>query len=108
MRKLPSFLMVIAFLVVNISTTAHAGCPDHVDCHETQLVESIASSSHNENNEQHGPCNFCACTSHGHSQMILAPIKTEYVLSSTNILRSLKDFSYFSQYYYPPTEPPKA
>lgn len=109
MKKLPAYIMVIALLVMNIASAAHADCVEGTVCGGIQAVVSIDDAGDHDSEKQNVACDCCAtCGGHHHHQAAFANGKVEHIAATSQTLHSQAGDSYFSQLHYPPSKPPKA
>jgi len=113
MKKLPAYIMVIALLVMNIASAAHADCAEGTVCGGIQAVVSIddaGNDSGDQDKEQrNAACDCCAtCGGHNHSQAVFFTGKAEHFATTSKMYNSQSGEDYFSQLHYPPSKPPKA
>jgi len=110
MKKLPAFIMVIALLVMNFASMAHAECEHAGGCGDTQIVKSIDDTSNQDGDTQQANCDCCATCSghHHHSHIAFMNSKADPIMASSQSLHSSNGDIYLSQLNYPPSKPPKA
>lgn len=104
MKKLPAYIMVVALLVANIASVAHAACPDGISIDGSQIVEAMDNGSNDSENKSAG-CDDCSCC---HSHASLSYMKAENLTSDNQAHNSWDSKNYFSQLNSPPFQPPKA
>jgi hypothetical protein len=114
MSRLFAFGIIVAFLVVNIASVAHADCTSDVNCAATQSVAVVdnAGDQHNDHqdDQKQAACDCCATCSghHHHSHMAYVNGKAEPIMASSQAAHSSEGATYLSQLHYPPSKPPKA
>ncbi len=108
MKKLPAYIMVIALLVMNIATVAHADCAEGILCSGIQAVVSIDDASDHDGEKQNASCDCCAtCGGHHHHYAAFAVGKVDSIMASSQSLHSSNGDTYLSQLNYPPSKPPR-
>lgn len=110
MKNLLTFGMVIALMVMNIASTAHADCAEGFTCDGMQQVEVIDQHDHQHDDSQQSNCDCCATCSghHHHSHMANVNGKADPTMASSQTAHSSDGDTYLSQLNYPPSKPPKA
>ena len=111
MKKLPALILVMALMVMNFATAAHADCAEGLICDGMQQVESMDQhDQHNQNDDgQQTSCDCCATCSghHHHSHIAFMNSKADPIMASSQSLHSSHGDTYLSQLNYPPSKPPK-
>jgi hypothetical protein len=109
MKKLPAFILLMAFMVMNIASTAHADCAEGFICDGMQQVESIDQHDQNDDNQQSN-CDCCTTCSghHHHSHMAFINSKADPLIAANSKMHAQTGETYLSQLHYPPSKPPKA
>lgn len=108
MKKLPAYIMVIALLVMNIASAAHADCVEGTVCGGIQAVISIDGAGDHDGEKQNASCDCCAtCGSH-HHHAAFTNGKADPMINTSQTLHSQNGDTYLSQLNYPPSKPPKA
>lgn len=101
--------MVIALLVMNFASIAHAECTKAGGCDGMTIAKSMDDSGDQDGKTQKSACDCCAtCGGHHHHQAAFANGKAEHIAATSQTLHSQAGDSYFSQLHYPPSKPPKA
>ena len=110
MKKLPAYIMVIALLVMNLTSAAHATCADGTLCDGLQVSVSIddAGDQNQDNNQQDASWDCCLSGHHCHSHISISSSKAEHFSATGTLHHSLSGESYFSELNYPPSKPPQA
>lgn len=109
MKKLPTFIMVIALLVMNFAGIAHAECTQAGGCDGIVVVQSMDDSVDQDGQTQKSACDCCAtCGHHHHAQAFISHGKAEHFAAASERQHSWDGENYFSQLHYPPSKPPKA
>lgn len=104
MKKLSAYIMLFAFLMMNVAGMAHAACGDASFSGDVQVMELADGSDHNSNSIE--PCDCCACGHHTTS--LISHMNAETIPSNTSVLHHGDGLSYLSQLHFPPSKPPKA
>jgi len=107
MKKLPTYIMVMALLVMNIASATAADCSDQALCGSFSAVVSIDDIGNQGDNQGKVLCDFCSCCYH-HSNLSVMHGKAEYVAVASQAQHNRVGENYFSQLNYPPSKPPKA
>ena len=110
MKKTYAFVMVIALLVMNIASVAHADCAEGFVCNDVHLAESADQHDHQHDDSQQANCDCCTTCSghHHHSHMAHLDSKAEPIVAFGQTAHSIDMAAYASQLLYPPSKPPKA
>lgn len=111
MKKLPAYIMVIALLVMNFASVAHADCAEGTLCGGIQASVSLtdAGDQDQDKDQQNAACDCCAtCGGHHHSHATVSNGKAEHIAATSQTLHAQAGDNYFSQLHYPPSKPPKA
>lgn len=108
MKKLPAFIMVIALLVMNIASIAHAECSANGVCDGVQVVKSVNDSGDQDGGQQKAVCDCCATCGHHHTSASLSHVKIDHLMDMSKTQRRWDGgATYLSQLHYPPSKPPK-
>lgn len=107
MKKFSTFIMIIALLVMNIASIAHAECNTGGVCDGVQVVESIDQDG---DDSQQAVCDCCATCGHNHhhSHAFIPHGKAEHFAALSKTHHGWDGATYLSQLHYPPSKPPKA
>lgn len=109
MKKLPAYIMVIALLVMNIASVAHADCVEGTLCGGIQAVISVDDADDHNGEKQNASCDCCAtCGGHHHHHAAFTNSKAVPIMVTNQTLHSQSGDTYLSQLNYPPSKPPKA
>jgi hypothetical protein len=110
MKKLPAYIMVIALLVMNFASIAHAECTEGMVCGGVQASASVdhTDDQNQDDSQKQAACDCCASGHHHHSHASIATGKAEHIMVSSKTLHAQEGENYFSQLHYPPSKPPKA
>ena len=111
MKKLPAYIMVIALLVMNLASVAHADCTDDMNCAAVQSAVSVDDAGdHQQDEQKSAACDCCAtCGHHHHTHAAMSHTKAEHFADISKTQRSWDGgATYLSQLHYPPSKPPKA
>lgn len=109
MKKLPAYIMVIALLVMNIASAAHADCAEGTVCGGIQAVVSIDDAGDHDGEKQNAACDCCAtCGGHHHHHAAFTNGKAVPMMDTSQTLHSNSGDTYLSQLNYPPSKPPKS
>ena len=112
MEKIPAYIMVVALLVMNVASAAHADCAEGMACGDIQAVASIDDAGNDsgdqDNERQNAAFDGCAkCGGHHHHAAFTAG-KAERIAATSQTAHSSEGVTYLSQLHYPPSKPPKA
>jgi hypothetical protein len=109
MKKFSTLIMVMALLVMNIASIAHAECSAIGVCDGVQVVKSVDDSGDQGGDTQKTVCDCCAtCGHHHHTHASLAHTKTDHMMDMSKTQRRWDGgATYLSQLHYPPSKPPK-
>lgn len=111
MKKLPAYIMVIALLVMNIASVAHAECTGGGTlCSGAPITASVDDTDNQDqdNGQQESSCECCSTGHHHHSHASIASGKVEHFVVSNKMRHDTAVDSYLSQLNSPPFQPPKA
>lgn len=107
MKKLPTFIMVIALLAMNIASATAADCSDEALCGNFLNIVTIDDMGNQDDSQGKAICDFCSCCHH-HSNVSTLHGKAEYIAIITQTRHNQVGENYFSQLNYPPSKPPKS
>lgn len=107
MEKLSAYILVIALLMANLVSVAHADCFEGTLCGSNQAVISMDDID-DKNDEAQAPCECCAVGPHCHGHASLNNAKAEFLVSFRQMGHSWRGDTYSSQLDYPPSKPPQA
>ncbi|MBV1934591.1 MAG: hypothetical protein KUG59_07865 [Parvibaculaceae bacterium] len=107
MEKLSAYILVIALLMANLVTVAHADCFEGTLCGSNQTVISMDDTV-DQSGEAQAPCECCAIGPHCHGHASLSNGKIEFLASFSQMDHSWRGDTYSSQLDYPPSKPPQA
>lgn len=105
MEKLSAYIVVIALLMANLVSVAHADCSEGTVCGSNQVVVSIDDAD-NQNGAAQAPCECCAVGHHGHA--FLSNNKVNLLATFSQMDHSPRGDIYSSRLDYPPSKPPQA
>lgn len=109
MKKFSTFIIIIALLVMNIASIAHAGSDTNGVCDGVQVVKSVDDSGDQGGDTQKTACDCCAtCGHHHHTHAFISHGKAEHFAATSKTHHSWGGATYLSQLHYPPSKPPKA
>lgn len=109
MKKVSMYITVIALLVMNIATTAHADCMQGTFHSDVEVSASMSDADHQHGDEQNASCDCCAtCSGHHHNHAAFSGSKSEPVMVSSQTVHYSEGATYLSQLHYPPSKPPQS
>ncbi len=109
MKKLPAYMMVMALMVMNFASIAHADCAEGMICDGVQQTISADQQHDQDGGDKQAACDCCAtCSHHHHSHIAFIGNKADPIAASSQTLHAQTGENYFSQLHYPPSKPPKA
>lgn len=106
MNKLPTFIAIVALLIMNVVSAAHADTLGGILCDDVK-IESLHD-CHEQGESQSSVCDCTACGHHHHSHASLPLVKSSPFPSYTKMEIRFENINYLSQLHYPPSKPPKA
>lgn len=107
MKNLPIYMMLLAVLVMNIASVAHASCLDNLSDHIQLADTSDDSDSHHQDIPDDSPCECCAGTC-SHISFVMSSEKVTHHAVGYHAYFSRDGTDYLSHLQYPPSRPPKA
>lgn len=107
MEKLSAYIVVIALLMANFVSIAHADCSEGTLCSSNPIVVSMDDTD-DQNGAAQDPCECCAVGHHCHGHVSLSNSKAEILASFRQMNHSWRGDTYSSQLDHPLSKPPQA